>query len=166
MESAFGVKPFKLGLILAALAFVLDQASKFYVARGFAAGALHGGALAPFVDLALRYNRGVSFSLLRQDGTMGEALLTAFSLAVVVFLCVWLSRTKTQLTAAGLGLIIGGALGNAIDRAGDGAVVDFLDLHAFGRHFFVFNLADAAISAGVAMLIVEGLVVETRTAKG
>jgi signal peptidase II len=166
VESAGGVKPFNLGLVLAALALALDQASKFYVARGFASGVLHGGALAPFVDLALRYNRGVSFSLLRQDGVLGEALLTGFSLAVVIFLFVWLSRAKSQRTGAGLGLIIGGALGNAIDRAGDGAVVDFLDLHALGRHFFVFNLADAAISAGVAILIVEGLVGEGRTAKG
>ena len=154
------------GVALAALVLALDQASKAYVARGFAAGTLHGGSLAPFVDLALRYNRGVSFSLLRQDGTVGAALLTAFSLVVVAALCVWLWRVKSALTGAGLGLIIGGALGNAIDRASDGAVVDFLDLHALGRHFFVFNLADAAISAGVALLILEGLIGETRTAKG
>ena len=160
------MSPQKLGAALAALALALDQASKYYVARGFAAGALHGGALAPFVDLALRYNRGVSFSLLRQDGALGQALLTGFSLAVVAGLCVWLSRTRTPLTGAGLGLVIGGALGNALDRADAGAVVDFLDLHALGRHFFVFNLADAAISAGVALLIVEGLVGEARTAKG
>jgi signal peptidase II len=161
-----GVNPQKLGAGLAALALALDQASKAYVSRGFASGALHGGPLAPFVDLALRYNRGVSFSLLRQNGALGAALLTGFSLAVVAALCVWLWRVKTPLTGAALGLIIGGALGNAIDRAGDGAVVDFLDLHAFGRHFFVFNIADAAISAGVALLIVEGLIGERRTAKG
>lgn len=160
------MNPQKLGAGLAALALALDQASKAYVSRGFASGALHGGPLAPFVDLALRYNRGVSFSLLRQNGALGAALLTGFSLAVVAALCVWLWRVKTPLTGAALGLIIGGALGNAIDRAGDGAVVDFLDLHAFGRHFFVFNIADAAISAGVALLIVEGLIGERRTAKG
>ena len=164
MARSFGVRG--LGLALAALALALDQASKVYVAHGFAAGTLQGGPLAPFVDLALRYNRGVSFSLLRQNDALGAALLTGFSLVVVAFLCVWLRRTKTALTGAGLGLIIGGALGNAIDRACDGAVIDFLDLHALGRHFFVFNLADAAISAGVALLIVEGLVGEARTAKG
>jgi signal peptidase II len=164
MES--GVNPQKLGAFLAALALALDQASKLYVSRGFAAGTLQGGPLAPFVDLALRYNRGVSFSLLRQSGALGAALLTGFSLAVVVVLCLWLWRVKSALTGAGIGLIIGGALGNAIDRAGDGAVVDFLDLHALGRHFFVFNLADAAISAGVALLIVEGLVGEGRDKRG
>jgi signal peptidase II len=151
-----------LGLALAALALALDQASKLYVARGFASGALHGGPLMPFVDLALRYNRGVSFSLLRQNDALGAALLTGFALAVVAFLCVWLWRAKSALTGVGLGLIIGGALGNAIDRAGDGAVVDFLDLHALSRHFFVFNVADAAISAGVALLIVDGVFGEGR----
>jgi len=166
MESAHRVSPRWLGAILAVLALALDQASKLYVSHGFASGDLHGGPLTPFIDLALRHNRGVSFSLLKQDGTLGETLLTSFSFAVVAFLCVWLNRTKTQLTGAGLGLIIGGALGNAVDRAGDGSVVDFLDLHALGRHFFVFNLADAAISAGVAVLILEGLIVETRWAKG
>lgn len=151
------------GLAFAALALALDQASKFFVARGFATGALQGHPLLPFIDLALRYNRGVSFSMLRQDGAVGAALLTGFSLVVVAFLGQWLWRTKTELTGAGLGLIIGGALGNAIDRVvNDGAVIDFLDLHALGRHFFVFNVADAAISAGVALLIVEGLFGERR----
>ena len=64
-------------------------------------------------------------------------------------------RSRTNLAAAGLGAIIGGALGNAVDRIAHGAVVDYLDLHAFGRHFFVFNLADAAINIGVALLVLD-----------
>ncbi len=146
-----------LGLILAGLALAADQASKLYVTRGFAAGTLEGGPFLPFIDLELRANKGISFSLFRQDGALGVALLTAFSLAAVAFLSVWLWRARSGLTAAGLGLIIGGALGNAADRVAYGAVVDFLDLHAFGRHFFVFNVADAAISLGVALLILDGL---------
>jgi signal peptidase II len=146
-----------LGLILAALALAGDQASKLYVTRGFAAGTLEGGPFLPFIDLELRANKGISFSLLRQDGALGVALLTAFSLAAVAFLSVWLWRARSGLTVAGLGLIIGGALGNAADRVAYGAVVDFLDLHAFARHFFVFNVADAAISLGVALLILDGL---------
>jgi signal peptidase II len=146
-----------LGLILAALALALDQASKLYVTRGFESGALEAGPFLPFLDLALRANQGISFSLLRQNGALGVALLTVFALAVVAFLGVWLWRARTRLTAAGLGLIIGGALGNAADRVAYGAVVDFLDLNAFGRHFFVFNVADAAISLGVALLILDGL---------
>jgi signal peptidase II len=67
----------------------------------------------------------------------------------------WLFRSRSVLPAAGLGLIIGGALGNAVDRLAHGAVIDYLDLHAFGRHFFVFNVADAAINVGVALLILD-----------
>ena len=149
-----------LGLALAALALALDQLTKFAVTRGFEAGTLHGVAMGPFLDLALRYNRGVSFSLLSQNGALGAALLTSFSLGVAVVLAIWLWGAKSTLTGAALGLIIGGALGNAADRAAYGAVVDFLDLHAFSRHFFVFNIADAAISAGVALLVLEGIVGE------
>jgi len=151
------LRPRELGLALIPLTLALDQASKIAVARAFDSGALTGGPLLPILDLALRYNRGVSFSLLRQDGPLGVALLTAFALAVAGWLAIWLWRAKTRMTAAGLGLIVGGALGNAVDRVLYGAVVDFLDLHALGRNFFVFNLADAAISAGVALLIVDGV---------
>ena len=150
------------GLTLVALALALDQASKLYVTRGFESGAFEAGPFLPFVDLALRANKGISFSLLRQDGALGVALLTAFSLGVVAYLAVWLWRTPSRVTSAGLGLIIGGALGNAADRVAYGAVVDFLDLNAFGRHFFVFNVADAAISLGVGLLVLDGLVGETK----
>ena len=160
MESRASLNARALGLALALLALALDQASKLWITRAFASGALEGGPLTPFLDLALRYNRGVSFSLFRQDGPLGAALLTAFSVTVVGFLAAWMWRARAQAVAAGLGLIIGGALGNALDRALYGAVVDFLDLHAFDRHFFVFNVADAAISAGVALLLVDGLLGE------
>jgi len=154
------VKPRNLGLALALIVLLLDQASKIAISHAFESGQLQGGPLLPMLDLALRYNRGVSFSLLKQDSPLGAALLTAFSVTVVAFLSVWLWRVKSRLTAAGIGLIVGGALGNAADRAMYGAVVDFLDLHFFERHLFVFNLADAAISAGVAMLVVDGVFVE------
>ena len=152
-----GLSPRTLGLVLALVTLALDQASKYAVMRGFESGALASRSLLPVLDLALRFNRGVSFSLLTQNGALGAALLTSFSLGVVMVLTIWLWRSPSLPTAAGLGLIIGGALGNALDRARLGAVVDFLDLHAFQRHFFVFNLADAAISAGVALLIVDGV---------
>ena len=151
------MKPRNLGLTLALLVLILDQASKIVITRAFESGQLQGGPLLPMLDLALRFNRGVSFSLLKQDSPLGAALLTAFSVTVVAFLSVWLWRVKSRLTAAGIGLIVGGALGNAADRASYGAVVDFLDLHFFERHLFVFNVADAAISAGVAMLVVDGV---------
>jgi signal peptidase II len=150
------------GFLLAALALALDQASKYAITHGFEDGWLHARPIAPLVDLALRFNRGVSFSLLPQDGPLGAALLTSFSLGVVAVLTIWLWRAKNRTTGAGLGLVIGGALGNAADRTAYGAVVDFLDLHALDRHFFVFNIADAAISAGVALLIVDGVFAERK----
>jgi signal peptidase II len=86
------------------------------------------------------------------------------TLAATGLLAWWLIRSRSALPAAGLGLIIGGALGNAIDRLAHGAVIDYLDLHAFGRHFFVFNVADAAINVGVALLILD-LLLAPRMAK-
>ena len=150
------MSPRFLGLALGLIALTLDQASKAFVLNGFNVGFLRGGPLAPFLDYALRFNRGVSFSMLTQDSATGVSLLTAFSLTVCAFLLAWLWRQKSRLTGAGIGLILGGALGNAMDRFVHGAVVDFLDLHIFDRHFFVFNVADAAISAGVVMLVVDG----------
>ena len=162
MERANSVKPRYFGLALGLLVLALDQAAKIAVVRGFESGTLQGGPLLPILDLALRYNPGVSFSLLRQDSPLGAALLTAFSLTVVAGLSVWMWRARSAWIGVGVGLIIGGALGNAVDRAMYGAVVDFLDLHLGERHLFVFNLADAAISAGVALLIVDGLYGEGR----
>ena len=145
--------------ILGALA--LDQASKFAVVRYFdAQGASFG--LTPFLDFTLRWNPGVSFSLFAQETPAGRWALLAVTGAVTALLCVWLWRAKSQVTALGLGAIIGGALGNGYDRFAYGAVADFLDLHAFGRHFFVFNIADAAINLGVALLILDGLFLSAR----
>ena len=113
--------------------------------------------MTPFLDLALRWNRGISFSLLAQESAAGRWLLLALTAIVTALIALWLWRARALLVGLGLGLIIGGAIGNGYDRLVYGAVVDFLDLHAFGRHFFVFNLADAAINLGVALLIVDGL---------
>ena len=103
----------------------------------------------------MRWNRGISFSLFTQDTAAGRATLLGSTLLAIALLGWWLASSRSYLAAAGLGAIIGGALGNALDRLTHGAVVDYLDLHAFGRHFFVFNLADAAINVGVALLIVD-----------
>jgi signal peptidase II len=137
--------------------FALDQASKFAVVHGFGAPGNAPMFLTPFLDLALYWNRGISFSLFPQDTSAGIWLLLAFTLAAASLLGVWLWFARAPAVALGLGAIIGGALGNGCDRLAYGAVVDFLDLHAFGRHFFVFNVADAAINIGVALLIYDGI---------
>jgi signal peptidase II len=150
---------------LVALAIVLlDQIVKAGVLAYFSGPSVDPRPLAPFLDLTLRLNRGISFSLFARDSAAGEAALLAVTLAATVLLAWWLVRTRSALPAIGLGLIIGGALGNAIDRLQHGAVIDYLDLHAFGRHFFVFNVADAAINIGVALLILD-LLIAPRAAK-
>ena len=157
-------RPRLLGWLAAILALALDQASKYAVVHALGDSEPVARPMAPFLDLVLRWNKGISFSLLRQDTPLGVALLLGFTLLVVALLGIWLMRAPTRVVAVGLGLIIGGALGNAVDRIGYGAVVDFLDLHALGRHFFVFNIADSAISLGVALLLLDGLFARPRVA--
>ena len=146
-----------LGATIAVLVFAIDQAAKFLIVHGFAGVGEAPTSLGPFLDLNLRFNPGISFSFFPQATALGVSVLLGLTLVAVALLGVWLWRTHNLLIGAGIGAIIGGALGNALDRLSYGAVVDFLDLHLFGRHFFVFNLADAAINVGVALLILESL---------
>jgi lipoprotein signal peptidase len=145
-----------IGAGLAAVVIALDQATKISMLGRFGDD-LPPKPLAPFLDLNLKLNPGVSFSFFAQQSKLGVDLLIAFNLAVTAGLIVWLIRSQSWLVALGIGAIIGGAVGNVADRFFYGAVVDFLDLHAFGRHFFVFNLADAAINVGVALLLIEAV---------
>src|SRR5208337_2418997 len=137
----------------------VDQIAKIAVLSRSDQLAADSAPLTPFLDLTLRWNRGISFSLFARDSASAETALLGLTLAATALLAWWLSRSRSALPAAGLGLIIGGALGNAIDRIVHGAVVDYLDLHVFGRHFFVFNLADAAINMGVVLLMVDLLTI-------
>ncbi len=140
----------------------LDQASKFAAVRYFDGDGGAPFALAPFLDFTLRWNRGISFSLFAQESAAGHWLLLTLTIVVTALLGFWLRRARAPLVGLGLGAIVGGALGNGYDRLAYGAVADFLDLHAFGRHFFVFNFADAAINVGVALLIFDGLFVSAK----
>ena len=144
-----------LGGLIALAVVVVDQIVKAGVLAHSDGSELDSTALGPFLDLTLRWNRGISFSLFAGDSAAGQAVLLGVTLAATGLLAWWLVRSRSALLAAGLGLVIGGALGNAIDRIAHGAVLDYLDLHAFGRHFFVFNVADAAINVGVALLILD-----------
>ena len=151
-----------LGAVTILGVLALDQASKFAVVRHFGRDGDAPFALTPFLDFTLRWNRGISFSLFAQESAAGHWLLVTLTLAVTALLGFWLWRTRAPLVGLGLGAVIGGALGNGYDRLVYGAVADFLDLHAFGRQFFVFNLADAAINVGVALLLLDGLFVSAR----
>jgi signal peptidase II len=149
------MKPPSVGGVVALAVVLVDQIVKAGVLAYSAGSKVEPRPLTPFIDLALRWNRGISFSLFARDSPSGQIALVALTVAVTGLLILWLFRCRSALPAVGLGLIIGGALGNAIDRVAHGAVVDYLDLHGFGRHFFVFNVADAAINVGVALLVLD-----------
>jgi signal peptidase II len=151
------MKPPAMGGVIALAVVLVDQIVKIGVLSRAGGSAVGSTPLVPFLDLTLRWNRGISFSLFVRDSASGEAALLTLTLAATGLLAWWLARSRSALPAVGLGLIVGGALGNAIDRIAHGAVIDYLDLHAFGRHLFVFNVADAAINIGVVLLIFDML---------
>jgi signal peptidase II len=149
------------GLLVAALACALDQAAKFWLLDAVGLASRGTVPVTPFADLVLTWNTGISYGLFPQQGTVGQWALLAFKAAAVAFLWAWLARASSRLTAAALGLIIGGALGNAIDRLHWPGVLDFVLLHldtaSFSFRWYVFNLADVAIVAGVVGLLYESL---------
>lgn len=149
--------PFRAGLIAALTTLVLDQASKLWLYFGTDLVMTQPWRLAPFADFVVVWNRGVSYGLFQQEGGLGRWLLVGVSLAAAIGLSVWMARAGSRLLAVALGLIVGGALGNAIDRAAYGAVFDFVHLHAGTWSWYVFNVADAAIVAGVIGLILDSL---------
>ncbi|MGA0594324.1 signal peptidase II [Enterovirga sp. CN4-39] len=111
----------------------------------------------PFVDLSLVYNRGISFSLFATRDASETVLLLGIQAVLVGLLFAWALRARGGLEVVALTAVLAGAVGNLLDRVPDGAVTDFLHLHALGRSFFTFNLADVWISAGVALLLVDAL---------
>jgi len=141
-----------MGFLAAIAALLLDQASKLLMLYAFGfvdmLPSQHIGVL-PFLDLVMMWNSGVSFSFLAGSGALGTLFLCLFTLAVVGGLGWWLWRVQTRVLAVGLGLVIGGALGNLMDRLVHGGVADFFDLHAFGLNFFACNVADICITLGV-----------------
>jgi len=145
------------GLAIAALTAAVDQAHKAWMLYVYDIGAKGVVTITPFFDLVLVWNQGISYGLLPQQTMAGRWALILFACAASLALSVWLARQNSKLAAASIGLIIGGAVGNAIDRVVYGAVADFFSLHAFGLQWYVFNIADAAIVAGVAGLLYESL---------
>jgi signal peptidase II len=147
------------GIVAAVAALLADQASKLWLLYVFDIG--HRGAVrvTPFFDLVLAWNTGISYGWFQTDSPAGATILLAIKAGAVVLLAIWMARSQTRLATIGLGLIIGGAIGNAIDRFAHGAVVDFALFHVpfAGRTYswYVFNLADVAIVAGVIALLYD-----------
>jgi signal peptidase II len=149
------------GLAVALIACVLDQASKLYLLFVYDLAA-NPTRLGPYFDLVLTRNTGISYGLFQSQGPLGQWVLLGVKAAAVLLLWAWLSRAANRLTALSLGLIIGGALGNAIDRLAYGWVADFVFFHLSGANWrfnwYVFNLADTAIVAGVIGLLYESFI--------
>jgi signal peptidase II len=149
----------RLGLVVAVVSAAIDQASKLWLLYVFDLPGRAPVHVTPFLDLVMAWNKGISYGLFQLDGRFWQGLLLAITAAAVVLLMVWLARARSRLTAVALGLIIGGAAGNAVDRLLYDAVADFVLFHITTEtirfNWYVFNMADAAIVAGVAGLLYE-----------
>ena len=143
------------GLTSAALVLAADQLSKWAILSVIDLPQRSQIVLDPVLNLTMVWNHGVTFGLLTGVGLWAHGVLVAVALAVVAGLGVWLRRAENRVVAVALGAIAGGAIGNVIDRLRFGAVVDFIDAHLGAWHWYVFNLADAAIVCGVAALVID-----------
>jgi signal peptidase II len=160
IDSKNKLQPREVGLIAAALALAADQGSKLFMLYG--AGFVHmppGQSIPvlPFFNLVMVWNRGISYGLFPASSRLGTALLVTVSLAAVAGLTWWLWRAGSRALTAGFGLVIGGALGNLIDRLLYGEVADFFHFYGFGYDWYVFNIADLAITLGAVAIIYDVL---------
>ena len=144
----------RLGLLIATLVFALDQLSKYWILRIINLDEREPIQLTPFVDLAMAWNKGVSYGLF---STHMQGVLVASSVLITIVLVFWLRKATNPLPAASFGMLIGGALGNALDRLVHGAVADFVLLHWGSFNWYIFNVADIAIVAGVALLLYDAI---------
>lgn len=157
---SLALTPRDIGLLAAAGALILDQGSKLLMLYGFGfigMGATDSVSVLPFFNLVMVWNPGVSYGLFPASGPEGTAALALFSIAAVAALGWWLWISSRLPLTLGLGLVIGGALGNLIDRLIYGKVADFFHFYGLGYDWYVFNVADAAITFGVIALLYDAL---------
>ncbi len=147
---------YRLVTVLALITLVLDQASKLWVRLDlFAFNPYAEVTVTPFFNLILRFNPGVSFSWFADFGEIGRWVLSALTVVIVIAILWWLRSEPRKWPSVGVGLIVGGALGNLVDRLYIGAVVDFLDFHVGEWHYATFNVADSAIFCGVGFILLD-----------
>jgi signal peptidase II len=156
------------GFIVALVVFALDQLVKWWVTGPL--GVDHEGAvqyLLPFFQFTYTENNGISLGLLNATTEIGRWMLVALTTAIAVGVAIWMGREKNRADQIALGMVLGGALGNILDRVRHGYVVDFADLH-FGayRPFLIFNVGDAAISIAVVILLLRAFLSRKDEAKG
>jgi signal peptidase II len=154
-----------LGATVAASTLILDQANKLWMLLVFGIESRGRVEVTPFLDYVYVLNTGVSYSMFDSSSYSWQLGLAAFAFAASLAMWIWLCRAgESRLMAWGLGLIIGGAIGNAIDRLWLGGVADFYSLHAFGFYWYVFNIADVAIVAGVVALLYDSFIASRKDA--
>ena len=155
-----GLQPRETGLIAAGLALTADQGSKLFMLYGAGFFDMPPGAavpVLPFFNLMMVWNPGISYGLFPANGRVGTTILVVISILVVALLIWWLWRATSQWLTAGFGLIVGGALGNVIDRLIYGRVADFFHFYGFGYDWYIFNIADVAITFGAIAILYDVL---------
>lgn len=145
------------GILAAVAALLLDQVTKSWALEVLWPPYSQGIFVLPVLNLRLGFNTGVTFGMFRESGAQAVWFMVALTLLISIWLMVWLWRSRSQVEVIGLGLVIGGALGNVLDRARQGAVTDFIDLHYGGWHWPTFNMADVAIVSGVSLLLLSSV---------
>lgn len=147
-----------ISFLLSALVVAVDQLTKYIVLEKI----MVTPQIVPvtsFFNLVLSWNKGVTFGMFNHGGDWNPYIFAALSVIIVILLIVWLIRSSSMAEAIGIGLVIGGAIGNnMIDRLRFGAVIDFLDFYVAGYHWYAFNVADSAIVCGVGLLLIENMV--------
>ena len=152
----WGTWSIRFGLAVAAAVLVADQASKWLILDTVMQPP-RSLEITGFFNLVMVWNPGVSFGMFGDSGEVGRWVLTLFALAISAFLLNWLRQVDRRFPALAIGMVIGGAIGNVVDRVRFGAVADFLDFHLLGYHWPAFNVADSAITVGVAILLIDSL---------
>ena len=155
-EAKTNSRNFRLGLGVALAVMVVDQISKWWIVSTVMTPP-RVIPITPFFNLVMGWNKGISFGLFNNDSPLNALILPAVALVIVGFLAVWMFRAEKPLMALALGSVIGGAIGNVIDRFHYGAVADFLDVHVAGFHWPAFNVADAGICVGAVILVFDSL---------
>lgn len=161
------------GLLIALITFLADQLSKYWIVQifwpqtgcdplNFAKAHFCSYRVTPFMDFTMAWNKGVSYGLFAQNSDLGRWALIGFSIVAMIGFFIWLAKSANPTLALGIGLIIGGAGGNAVDRVVYEAVVDFVLLHAFGYNWYIFNIADVAIVIGAALLFYYLILLEPK----
>jgi len=149
-------RSFFLSLLLSFAVIIFDQLSKWYLLDVVDISSRSPIAVTSYFNLVMVWNRGVSFGMFAEHNQ--PLLLIAVALVIVAILLGWLAKSHDRLLTFGIGLVIGGAIGNVIDRARFGAVADFFDFHAFSIHYPAFNIADSAILIGVVVLCIQSII--------